>query len=89
MQRDRTGTWEVSGLAIGVEFADATIASAVKEGLRERGVLVGTSGRLGTVLKVRPPLAFSAAEVPIFATALEATLSSISDRRRRPRSGTG
>ncbi len=77
------------GLAIGVEFADGTIASAVKEGLRERGVLVGTSGRLGTVLKVRPPLAFTAAEVPVFAEALEATLDSISDRRRGPRSGTG
>ncbi len=52
-------------------------ASAVKEGLRERGVLVGTTGRAGNVLKVRPPLAFTTAEVPIFADALDATLASI------------
>ncbi len=50
-------------------------ATAVKEGLRERGVLVGTTGRDGNVLKVRPPLAFTTAEVPVFADALEATLA--------------
>ena len=63
-----------AGLAIGVEFADAATTRAVKEGLRERGVLVGSCGRRGDVLKVRPPLAFTAAEVPVFAEALEATL---------------
>jgi 4-aminobutyrate aminotransferase-like enzyme len=66
-----------AGLAIGVEFADAATTSAVKEGMRERGVLVGTSARAGNVLKVRPPLAFTTAEVPIFADALDATLASI------------
>jgi 4-aminobutyrate aminotransferase-like enzyme len=65
------------GLAIGVEFADADTTSAVKEGLRERGVLVGSCGAAGNVLKVRPPLAFTTAEVPIFAAALDATLASI------------
>jgi 4-aminobutyrate aminotransferase-like enzyme len=63
---------------VGVEFADAATTSAVKEGLRERGVLVGTCGRRGDVLKVRPPLAFSAAEVPIVVAALDATLASMS-----------
>jgi 4-aminobutyrate aminotransferase-like enzyme len=67
-----------AGLAVGVEFADAATTSAVKEGLRERGVLVGTCGRRGDVLKVRPPLAFSAAEVPIVVAALDATLASMS-----------
>jgi len=66
-----------AGLAIGVEFADAATATAVKEGLRERGVLVGTTGRAGNVLKVRPPLAFTTAEIPVFADALGATLESI------------
>jgi 4-aminobutyrate aminotransferase-like enzyme/Ser/Thr protein kinase RdoA (MazF antagonist) len=65
------------GLAIGVEFGDAATTTAVKEGLRERGVLVGTCGRRGDVLKVRPPLAFTAADVPVFADALEATLAAI------------
>ncbi len=63
------------GLAIGVECTSRAKATAIKEGLRQRGVLVGTSGRDGNVLKVRPPLAFSTAEVPIFAEALAATLS--------------
>ncbi len=47
------------GLAIGVEVRDAATASAIKEGLRRRGVLIGTCGRHGSVLKVRPPLAFT------------------------------
>jgi 4-aminobutyrate aminotransferase-like enzyme len=65
------------GLAIGVEVTDAATARAIKEGLRERGVLIGTSGRHGNVLKVRPPLAFTEAEVPVFAGALAATLESL------------
>ena len=70
------------GLAIGVEFDDATVTAAVREGLRERGVLVGTCGRNGTVLKVRPPLAFTTAHVPIFADALGATLAALRSRGR-------
>jgi 4-aminobutyrate aminotransferase-like enzyme len=65
------------GLAIGVEVTDAATARAIKEGLRERGVLIGTSGRHGNVLKVRPPLAFTEAEVPVFTGALAATLESL------------
>ena len=48
-----------AGLAIGVEVVDATSASAIKEGLRRHGVLIGTCGRDGNVLKIRPPLAFT------------------------------
>ncbi|HEX7247679.1 MAG TPA: aminotransferase class III-fold pyridoxal phosphate-dependent enzyme, partial [Actinomycetota bacterium] len=66
------------GLAIGIEIADGSGAKAVKEGLRQRGVLVGTSGRGGNVLKVRPPLAFTEAEIPVFTEALDATLASLS-----------
>ena len=73
------------GLANGVELVadpgarepDAALAPAVRDGLRERAVLVGTTGRHGNVLKVRPPLAFTTAEVPIFAAALDATLSDL------------
>jgi 4-aminobutyrate aminotransferase-like enzyme/Ser/Thr protein kinase RdoA (MazF antagonist) len=65
------------GLAIGVESPDTATTGAIKEGLRERGVLVGTSGRAGNVLKVRPPLAFTTAEVSIVADALDATLAAI------------
>jgi 4-aminobutyrate aminotransferase-like enzyme len=64
-----------AGLAIGAEMRDGPTASAVKEGLRQRGVLIGTCGREGTVLKVRPPLAFTTAHVPVFTAALAETLA--------------
>jgi 4-aminobutyrate aminotransferase-like enzyme len=65
------------GLAIGVELADAATARAVKEGMRERGVLIGTAGRTGSVLKIRPPLAFSDPEIRVLVEALAGTLASI------------
>ncbi len=52
------------GLLTGVELVgaggkpDAALASAVKNGMRDRGVLVGSTGPLDNVLKIRPPLAF-------------------------------
>jgi 4-aminobutyrate aminotransferase-like enzyme len=64
-----------AGLAIGVEMRDRATASAVKEGLRQRGVLIGTCGREGNVLKVRPPLAFTTADVPVFTEALAEVLA--------------
>jgi 4-aminobutyrate aminotransferase-like enzyme len=78
------------GLANGIEIVadpdtkepDAATASAVKEALRERGVLVGSTGTHGNVLKIRPPLAFTEAEVPVFADALEAALAGYADRTR-------
>jgi 4-aminobutyrate aminotransferase-like enzyme/Ser/Thr protein kinase RdoA (MazF antagonist) len=65
------------GLAIGVQCRDADTAGAIKEGLRERGVLIGTTGRAGDVLKIRPPLAFTADDVPVLAEAFAATLASL------------
>ena len=62
------------GLAIAIEIADGASAKSIKEGLRQRGVLVGTSGRDGNVLKVRPPLAFTEAEIPVFSERLIETL---------------
>jgi len=74
------------GLAIGVEIVrdrgtkapDPATAAAIKETLKDRGVLVGTTARSGNVLKIRPPLAFTTAEVPIVTGALEGTLASLS-----------
>lgn len=71
------------GLANGIEIVstgaepDADLAGAIKEGMRQRFVLVGSCGQHGNVLKVRPPLAFTEANVPFFAEALEATLVSL------------
>ncbi len=45
----------------GVELVDAgrdaaALAARVSDGMRDRGVLIGTTGREGNVLKIRPPL---------------------------------
>ncbi len=68
------------GLAVGVACRDGATARAVKEGMRSRGVLVGSSGRHGDVLKIRPPLAFTVDEVPIVASALAESLEAVSPR---------
>lgn len=70
------------GLMIGVEIVadpqrrepDAGLAARIREEMRERGVLVGTTARAGNVLKVRPPLVFSAADAALLLDALEASL---------------
>jgi 4-aminobutyrate aminotransferase-like enzyme len=71
------------GLACGVEIVsdraaktpDADRARAVREQLRDHGVLVSTTGRDRNILKVRPPLAFTAAHVPVLGDALDAALT--------------
>jgi 4-aminobutyrate aminotransferase-like enzyme/Ser/Thr protein kinase RdoA (MazF antagonist) len=72
-----------AGLASAIEIVtdrasrqpDQATAIAVKDALRRRGVLVGTTGRAGNVLKVRPPLAFTEDLVPAFTAALTAALA--------------
>jgi 4-aminobutyrate aminotransferase-like enzyme/Ser/Thr protein kinase RdoA (MazF antagonist) len=71
------------GLIVGVELVsnpdartpDPQRAIAVRDRLRHLGVLVGTTGLHGNVLKVRPPLAFTTQHVPILANALEVALA--------------
>ncbi len=66
------------GLATGIEIVvdsvtkapHAKLCSAIKDGLKKRGVLVGTAGHHCNVLKVRPPLAFSENEVQFFVEAI-------------------
>ena len=43
--------------------------------MRRLGVLVGTTGRHGNVLKIRPPLALDETHVPTLAQALGSALS--------------
>jgi 4-aminobutyrate aminotransferase-like enzyme/Ser/Thr protein kinase RdoA (MazF antagonist) len=54
------------GLAIGVEIVrpgttepDPAATKEIVEGMRQNGVLIGTTGRHGNTLKIRPPLVFS------------------------------
>ena len=44
------------GLFVGLELADADLATQRQRALRERGVLVGRGGRSGNVLILAPPL---------------------------------
>jgi 4-aminobutyrate aminotransferase-like enzyme len=72
-----------AGLACGVEIVsdrarrtpDGRRARAVRDRLRHHGVLIGTSGRAGNILKLRPPLAFTAEHVPTLVSALDAALA--------------
>lgn len=78
------GTGEVRGwgLLLGMELVapggapDAALAAALVERLRQHGVLVGTTGRHGNVLKVRPPLVFTADHARALAEALDGALTS-------------
>jgi 4-aminobutyrate aminotransferase-like enzyme len=56
------------GLIVGVEMPGA---SEFAERLREYGVLVGTTGPGGGVLKIRPPLIWSPVEVEYFVAAFQ------------------
>jgi len=56
---------------------DRAAARALRDELRRCGVLVGTTGRAGNVLKVRPPLSFTAALVPDFLRPFETSLHEI------------
>jgi len=58
----------VSGLAGGPE------ATRVANALRRRGVLVGTTGRRGDALKIRPPLTFARQHADLLVAALEQAL---------------
>jgi 4-aminobutyrate aminotransferase-like enzyme len=70
------------GLANAIEIVDSSgskapdpvTASALKNAMKRNGVLIGTTGAAANVLKVRPPLAFTEREVPVFVDALVASL---------------
>ncbi|MCB0997785.1 MAG: aminotransferase class III-fold pyridoxal phosphate-dependent enzyme [Acidimicrobiales bacterium] len=79
---ERIGDVRGVGLANAIEIVrdrtskepDAVTTDRIKNALRRHGVLVGTTGSSGSVLKVRPTLAFTAREVPLFVQALRASL---------------
>ncbi|MDT5050784.1 MAG: hypothetical protein QOI39_4469 [Mycobacterium sp.] len=79
----RIGDIRGAGLYIGVEVVsdrgtkrpDRAGARRIVNALRERHVLISVCGHDGNVLKIRPPLVFSMADVDWFITEFEATLS--------------
>jgi 4-aminobutyrate aminotransferase-like enzyme/Ser/Thr protein kinase RdoA (MazF antagonist) len=68
------------GLMTGVELVGpggepaTELASRVKNGMAERGVLIGTSAREGNVLKIRPPLCITRDEARLIVDALDEAL---------------
>jgi 4-aminobutyrate aminotransferase-like enzyme/Ser/Thr protein kinase RdoA (MazF antagonist) len=73
------------GLMTGVELvADRAsrapagdLARRVKDEMAERGVLIGTTGPHGNVLKIRPPLSITLDEASVVATTLDGVLSDL------------
>jgi 4-aminobutyrate aminotransferase-like enzyme len=63
------------GLLIGVEVTDRALTKRLVNGLRDRGVLIGSEGPKGNVLKLRPPMPFRPEHVDIVIGALSAELS--------------
>ena len=72
-----------AGLFLGVDLgenpasglAGAQEATRVANGMRRRGVLIGTAGRAGHTLKIRPPLTFRREHADQLLEALAATLA--------------
>jgi 4-aminobutyrate aminotransferase-like enzyme len=85
-RQDAIGHIRGVGLACGIEIVsdrarrtpDGGRARAVRERLRRHAVLIGTTGRAGNILKLRPPLAFTAEHVPTLVSALDASLAETS-----------
>lgn len=69
------------GLAVAVDVVDPAtgrpdplFTSRILDGMRERGVLIGRTGRDRSTLKIRPPLVFGEEHVGLLVEALEGTL---------------
>ena len=71
-----------SGLFLGVELVKsrdtlepaAAEAAAASNAMRERGILLGTDGPFHNVIKIRPPMPFTAADAEQLAVTLAAVL---------------
>ena len=51
------------------------VANQVAEAMRDRGILLGTTGPAGNVLKIRPPLVFSHEQADLLLNALGEVLA--------------
>jgi 4-aminobutyrate aminotransferase-like enzyme len=63
-----------AGVAIDPEAVPGLSAAVMAERLRRRGVLVGTTGPGGHVLKIRPPLVWEREHVEVFLDAFASAL---------------
>jgi 4-aminobutyrate aminotransferase-like enzyme len=71
------------GLMVGVDLVidratrspHGELARRVMNAMRERGVLISTTGRDGNVLKIRPPLVIGQSEADLIVETLDASLT--------------
>jgi 4-aminobutyrate aminotransferase-like enzyme len=81
-RHDAIGDVRGRGLMTGVELVRdrgtrqpaGDVASRVKDEMAERGVLIGTTGRHGSVLKIRPPLCIADTEARLIVSTLDEVL---------------
>ncbi|HXF74360.1 MAG TPA: aminotransferase class III-fold pyridoxal phosphate-dependent enzyme [Actinomycetota bacterium] len=82
-RHEAVGDVRAAGLLAGVELVRdrgsrepaPELARAVREAMRERGVLLGVTGPGGNVLKIRPPLVFGAEHADLLLEVLDAALA--------------
>jgi 4-aminobutyrate aminotransferase-like enzyme len=55
----------------------AALADRAKNAMADHGVLIGTTGRHGNVLKIRPPLCLSVDQAGLIATTLDEVLTDL------------
>lgn len=68
----------------GTKTPDRPFAVSLIEELRKNHVLISLCGPYGNVLKVRPPLVFDDADLDMFASALEASLTKLEKTAEHP-----
>jgi 4-aminobutyrate aminotransferase-like enzyme/Ser/Thr protein kinase RdoA (MazF antagonist) len=80
----RVGEVRAIGLAVGVEVVrpgttepDASTTAEIVEAMRRGGVLIGTTGRHGNTLKVRPPLVFGRRDADLLVDTLDNVLAGL------------
>ncbi len=72
-----------NGLFLGVEISsldgkpDTKLAVKIKNGLREKHILIGTDGPFDNVLKIKPPLSFSKDDCDVLVASIESIICEI------------
>ena len=84
-RHDCIGDVRGAGLFLGLELVsardgkipNATLASRVVNGMRDKRILISTTGIHGNVLKIRPPLIWQQEHVDMFVDSLDSLLQDL------------